>query len=164
MVMKVVLRKAFQKRSMVPIALHGFSPEKTLVRFCRPTNTSPPAIRPVLGSTPVLVWKKASRIDMATGIPATTRMTMRVGANSIQAQSALTIARRVLLYACGHRLRWPANSRFAVAVAMRLPPLRNAPSSQRSTWLRREPADTNYYLIRVCNLACSACKAASELS
>ena len=86
MVRKVVLRKAFQKRSMVPkLPGTGFWPAKMLVKFCRPTNVSPPAIRPVLGSTPVLVWKNASRMDMTTGMPATTAMTIRVGASRIQA-------------------------------------------------------------------------------
>ena len=59
----------------------GFWPAKMAVKLPSPTNCSPPATMPVTGSTPLLVWKKDSRIDMTTGMPATTRMTRRVGAS-----------------------------------------------------------------------------------
>ena len=86
MVKKVVLRNAFQNRSIVPVrAGDVFWPAKMSVKFCSPTNFSPPATRPVFGSTPALVWKNDSRIDMSTGMPATTMMTSRVGASRIQA-------------------------------------------------------------------------------
>ena len=98
MVMNVVLRKAFQNRSMVPKAPTTWSPlPKMSVKFVNPTNFSPPATRPVVGSTPVLVWKNDSRIDMTTGMPATTMMIEERRSEQHPGQPALAIAQRVLL-------------------------------------------------------------------
>ena len=92
-----------------------------------------------MGSTPELVWWKDSQKDKMTGIPATTAMMIRVGASRIQASRPWPSLSAFFL------CLWPSPSvagklrGSAVAVAMRLPPLRNALSSRRSTWLRREP-------------------------
>ena len=67
------------------------------VKFCRPTNLSPPATRPVVGSTPELVWKKDSRMDKMTGIPATTSDDDQGRRQQDPGQPALAIAQRVLL-------------------------------------------------------------------
>ena len=98
MVMKVVLRKAFQKRSMVPKEpVTGLAPVKMAVKFCRPTNVSPPATRPVVGSTPALVWWRDSpegQDDRDSGHHSDDDQGRR---QQDPGQPALAIAQRVLL-------------------------------------------------------------------
>src|SRR5215203_4482610 len=117
----VVLRKAFQKRSMLPqVPSTTLAPEKIALKFSKPTNCSPPATMPVVGSTPEFVAKNDSRIDMSTGIPATTRMMMRVGASNNQASRPCPSLRAFFL------CLWPSSvaagtfRASAVAVAIRL--------------------------------------------
>ena len=76
-------------------------------------------------------------------------------------QPALAIAQRVLLVLVTVALGGRQIRGSAVAVAMRLPPSEKcAEFPAQHLAAPGTCADTNY-LIRVCNLVCSACKAAS---
>ena len=98
---------------------------------------------------------------MSTGIPATTMMTMRVGASSNQpAAPARHSGRFLVLVPVFGRGRHISHFRRGCCHSASSCEMHRVPDS---TVPSRELGADSYYLIRVCSLLCSDCKAASGL-